>query len=675
VEFYEKCTADRKDNTENCIKISSNMKLSIKYKILLAFIATLIVTSAINLFLISQILKKDYSAALQSELLILGNSLQTQLQRITSLGISTRDIEGFSQQCFELVRKNEYITRAMIIDRDGTIIFHSDPSYEGKKFLVKDVLSAIKTGNSGIYSITENGDKMYSAVVPFGDNLDHSKYAVVVCSPAGIINGKIIKLINRSNAVLFSTFGLGAILLLVILTTMLTNPLAVILNAMKDITKTRDLRKRVNIKTDDEISEIADAFNTMTADLQNTTISVDSLNIQITERKKVERALKESQQMLRLVMDNIPQYVFWKDKNSVYLGCNAIFAKAAGLNKPEDIIGKTDFDLAWKKEESDFYRECDRKVMESGKPQYHIIEPQQQSDGRQAWLDTNKVPLHDADGNLIGIIGAFEDITERKQAEEQLQKLNNDLADAVGKLEDANQEMKNFLYIASHDLREPLHRIAVFGDMLSKSLQGKLTEEDTENLQYMIEGTQRINRVIEGLLAYAKVNAKTLPPEVVNLNDIVKQLQELEFSILLQEKLAIVEVPATLPYILVDPIQIRQLMQNLIANGIKYQPRGNTPCITITSKHAANGMERIEVKDNGIGIKPEYHQAVFNMFKRLHARVEYEGIGVGLAICKKIVERYGGQIGVDSEYGKGSTFWFTVPRADKLAVKEVKTKI
>ncbi|MBD1923983.1 PAS domain S-box protein [Microcoleus sp. FACHB-831] len=140
----------------------------------------------------------------------------------------------------------------------------------------------------------------------------------------------------------------------------------------------------------------------------------------ITEIKHAEQALREKEEFLQLILDNIPQFIFWKDKNSVYLGCNTNFARAAGLNSPEEIVGKTDYELAWKKEESDFFRECDARVMDTDTPEYHIIEPQFQADGKQAWVDTNKIPLHDSLGNVVGILGSYEDITERKHAEEAL---------------------------------------------------------------------------------------------------------------------------------------------------------------------------------------------------------------------------------------------------------------
>ena len=139
--------------------------------------------------------------------------------------------------------------------------------------------------------------------------------------------------------------------------------------------------------------------------------------LDITERKHAEEAVRASWQMLQLVMDNIPQHIFWKDRNSAYLGCNKNFAVDAGVDDPASIIGKTDYDMPWTKQQSDFFREYDRRVMEEDAPILHIIEPILQADGTEAWLDTNKIPLHDAQGNVVGILGTYEDITERKLLE------------------------------------------------------------------------------------------------------------------------------------------------------------------------------------------------------------------------------------------------------------------
>ncbi|MEM7581691.1 MAG: PAS domain S-box protein, partial [Cyanobacteria bacterium P01_A01_bin.80] len=145
------------------------------------------------------------------------------------------------------------------------------------------------------------------------------------------------------------------------------------------------------------------------------------------ENQQLKAELQWSQQLFQLVIDNIPHSVFWKDRNSVFLGCNSNFANDAGLSKPEDIIGKTDYDLPWTKEESDFFRECDKRVMDNGVGEVNIIETQVQADGNLFWLDTNKIPLRDGEGNVVGILGTYENITQRKQTEEHLKKLNETL--------------------------------------------------------------------------------------------------------------------------------------------------------------------------------------------------------------------------------------------------------
>ena len=183
----------------------------------------------------------------------------------------------------------------------------------------------------------------------------------------------------------------------------------------------------------------------------------------VAKYKRVEAELGQSQQLLQLVMDNIPQQIFWKDCNLVYMGCNRNFARVAGVGLPENIIGKTDYDLAWKKEESDWYRECDRRVMESGKPELHIIETQQQADGKQSWSDTNKIPLHDAQGNVIGILSTYEDITERKHAEEALKQ-------SEAKLQLAYAELETLVLVRTKQLAQ-----------INEALQAKIAEhEQTE---------------------------------------------------------------------------------------------------------------------------------------------------------------------------------------------------
>jgi PAS domain S-box-containing protein len=164
----------------------------------------------------------------------------------------------------------------------------------------------------------------------------------------------------------------------------------------------------------------ADRIRDLQEEISRLKEQVRALHVSDERRKIAEEAIRASGEMLRLVLDNIPQRVFWKDIHSVYLGSNRNFARAAGVGEPENIVGKTDYDLAWTRAEADAFRRDDREVMDHDRPKYHIIEPQLQADGRQSWLDTNKVPLHDASGNVIGILGTYEDITERLATEERL---------------------------------------------------------------------------------------------------------------------------------------------------------------------------------------------------------------------------------------------------------------
>jgi signal transduction histidine kinase/predicted transcriptional regulator len=229
------------------------------------------------------------------------------------------------------------------------------------------------------------------------------------------------------------------------------------------------------------------------------------------------------------------------------------------------------------------------------------------------------------------------------------------------KLERSNKELPDFTYIASHDLREPLRKISAFGQLLQESLKGKLDEDEEENFAFMIDGATRMQQMVNDLLVYSRVTTKAKPPERVDLNAVIEDLKNVELAVQVEETGGVINVPEPLPHVQVDPSQIHQLLQNLIGNGLKYSRKGVAPVITVRSRQEDGKKVRIEVQDNGIGIEEEYQANIFGMFKRLYSHEEYEGSGIGLAVCKKIVERHGGEIGVVSNPGEGSTFWFTVP--------------
>jgi signal transduction histidine kinase len=264
------------------------------------------------------------------------------------------------------------------------------------------------------------------------------------------------------------------------------------------------------------------------------------------------------------------------------------------------------------------------------------------------------------------------EVQSRKEAQMRLVDMNKDMARAVEKLEQSNQQLQEFAYVASHDLREPLRKISSFGRLLQDSLQEKLSDDDKENFDFMIDGAQRMQQMIEALLTYSRVTTHGAEFRAVDLNLILEQLRTLELAAKLEDVPgSTIDAPEPLPIVFGDPIQMRQLLQNLIANGMKYQAKGAVPKITVRAVKAEENLMKIEIEDNGIGIKEEYYNTVFTMFRRLHSRSEYEGTGIGLAVCKRIVERHNGKIGLTSVVGKGTTFWFTIP-CSEVPATEVK---
>ncbi|RPJ78401.1 MAG: PAS domain S-box protein [Deltaproteobacteria bacterium] len=250
-----------------------------------------------------------------------------------------------------------------------------------------------------------------------------------------------------------------------------------------------------------------------------------------------------------------------------------------------------------------------------------------------------------------GVLWIIDDISNRKQAEQELK-------GTLKELERSNDELAQFAYVASHDLQEPLRAIVGFLQLLESRYAGQLDEKGGKYIKRSVNAGHRMQSLIEDLLTLSRVNTKGSPFESTNLNGIVAEvLNRLEKQI--QEKAATITT-ASLPNLMVDPNQIHALFQNLISNALKYNEHPE-PAISIGCREQENDY-CFFIKDNGIGIEPKFYERIFIVFQRLHGRQEYHGTGVGLTLCKKIVERHGGSISVESEKGQGSTFFFNLPK-------------
>jgi PAS domain S-box-containing protein len=283
------------------------------------------------------------------------------------------------------------------------------------------------------------------------------------------------------------------------------------------------------------------------------------------------------------------------------------------------------------------------------------------ADGSSFPVEISRSSLDTPEGTIT--IHAIRDVTDRKKAEEEIRQLNSRLEQKViertAALTRSNEELRQFAYVVSHDLKEPLRTVSTFSQLLEERLGDNLDSESKEFVTYILSSVKRMSDLIDDLLAYASLDAGEARGKPVDLNLI---LQEASFNLLatIQESGAVIESDP-LPEVMGDHVQLVQVLQNLIGNSIKYRS-ADPPRIRLSAE-SRDGELTIVVRDNGIGIDPAYSDGVFKLFKRLHARHDYSGNGVGLAICRKIVQRHGGRIWVESKLGQGAAFCFTIPSA------------
>ena len=274
-------------------------------------------------------------------------------------------------------------------------------------------------------------------------------------------------------------------------------------------------------------------------------------------------------------------------------------------------------------------------------------------DGTSFPIEIMLSPLESPEGILV--TAAIRDISVRKAAEKHL-------AETVRELKRSNDELGQFAYVASHDLQEPLRMVASYTQLLGKRYKGRLDSDADEFIAYAVDGSNRMQGLIQDLLAYSRAGAagKALH-EISSANALKEALTNLRATI--QESGAVV-THDVLPAITTDDTQLAQLFQNLVGNAIKYRSE-EVPRIHVSASKNGGKEWIFSVRDNGIGIDPQYFDRIFILFQRLHGRENFKGTGIGLAICKKILERLGGRIWVESQPKKGSTFYFALPESGK----------
>ncbi|MGA2264772.1 MAG: ATP-binding protein [Acidobacteriota bacterium] len=366
------------------------------------------------------------------------------------------------------------------------------------------------------------------------------------------------------------------------------------------------------------------------------------------ERARVGEALRQSQERFRLLFHQSAVGIKRLDHEGHLLEVNNKLCDILGYAREELLqLSLADFTYPadMPHERAQLSRLLSREISS-----YSVEKRCLRKDGSLIWVRVTSSLPSGSDKPAEWWISVVEDITERKQAEEALRLTAMELARS-------NKDLEQFAYVASHDLQEPLRMVTAFMQLLEQKYQGKLDATGNQYIHYAVDGAKRMQQLINDLLAYARLGTRTAGQAPVDSGRAFRQaLSMLQLSI--EESKAQVTA-GNLPVVRADEPQLARVFQNLIGNAIKF--RSAQPLRIHIDARREDDFWLFSVTDNGIGIDPEYHEKVFMIFQQLHTKEKYPGTGIGLAICRKMVDRHGGRIWVESTVGQGSTFYFTFP--------------
>jgi PAS domain S-box-containing protein len=435
------------------------------------------------------------------------------------------------------------------------------------------------------------------------------------------------------------------------------------------------------------ILDITDRVRTE-QELRRRTEELSQANARLRQINADLQRLKES---YRDLYHHAPVLYFSLDAWGQFVAFNETMMRTLGYNR-EQLLGKPYTVLLPPAVRSSFLKDPS-VIQQPGELETQWVK----RDGTviDVWIGTTTI--RDLDGSFIRSRSAARDVTERNRLARALQTKAEELVQANGQLRRINQEMEDFAYVVSHDLKEPLRTLEAFSNFLAEDYGSVLQGDGQEYINHLIQASRRLGRLIDDLLTLSRVGRVIHTPRAFSWDDAIKTVLA-DLHGLIQRQNATVKVETALPPVAGDSERVVQLLSNLISNALKYN-RSATPIVTVgcvastrsvktraavpqdaagTAKGTAENavsegpveFATFYVRDNGIGIDSQYHDQIFRMFRRLHHRDEFEGTGAGLAICKKIVEAHGGRIWVESELGKGATFYFTLPRLNTTLAAE-----
>ena|GEM_PF-3066366 len=400
-------------------------------------------------------------------------------------------------------------------------------------------------------------------------------------------------------------------------------------------------------------------------DNMGTIIGCSVIAVDITDIKRTQEALAESEERYRMLFDNAFDGIFvYNYSERVFEDCNNRLLELLKLNNKEafftsnPFLSTPEYQSNGKKSSNEILFHAS-EILTQGRS--HFEWESHRQDGSSFTTEVHSIKQQVDDQTFI--IGLVKDITARKQQEQIIQdnvaKLNKKNEELQRYIE-SNMQLENFAYMASHDLKAPMRTIVSYSQLLERRLKGKLGESEKEFLDFIVAATKRMHSLINDLLAYSRVNSQAFVKSRVLIPLILNRIIQ-DLRIPIRETGAEIEIGEMPEWINGDSTRLRQLFQNLLTNAMKFHKPNEQPRIWVSAKEE-KAYWQFAVRDNGIGIAPEFHKKIFLLFRKLHSHDTYEGTGIGLALCQKVVEQHGGEIWLDSAQGEGTTFHFTIAK-------------
>ena len=567
---------------------------------------------------------------------------------VIALQIDNKEINGIVNDYTGLGRTGEMVTAskgvgeavfAMPLRNDPEAAYRRKIPFGSQERL--PILEAVN-GNKGRGLAVDYRGKEVLAVWRY---LPSIRWGVVVKIDANEAFAPVDRLKGWSMIVGFVTM-VGAMAVVFFVSRSISRPIVQLTESTK-IIGGGDLNHVVDVVSYDEIGQLANSFNDMTGKLKGSYLRQERINARLQREIDEHKLAEEKIRTLSYAVEQSPSAVVITDVNGNIEYVNQKFSRITGY-AAEEVIGQNPRILKSDNTRPETYKEL-WEAITSGKEWYGIFCNKKKS-GELFWESTYISPVRDTDGTIIHYVALKEDITDKKLADEKLEYMMADI-------QRSNKELEQFAYVASHDLQEPLRMVASYMQLLQRRYKDKFDNDANDFINYAVDGSKRMQELIHDLLAYSRVGLPGREFEQINIETVLDHaIRNLGMSI--KDSGAVV-THDSMPTMFADGIQITQLFQNLISNSIKYCNEA-PPRIHISAKQNKKAVI-FSVSDNGIGIDPQYYERIFTIFQRLHGKEKYSGTGIGLAICKKIVERHHGKIWVESLPGEGSTFYFTIP--------------